>query len=90
MRRIDVFGDGKSIYDADKLPDEIVNEDGKWKRENGSGVGYSLVEYSPEYLEKLALETEKVKAQRKEEKKAEKIQEKLREIAERELEEEVS
>ena len=48
VKRVDIFGDGKSIYDVDKLPDEIVNEEGRWKKESGPGISYCLVESKKE------------------------------------------
>ncbi len=53
-RQIDIFGDKNNIYDDDKLPNELINENGKWIRDKGAtvGTGYILTEPSQAFLDK--------------------------------------
>jgi hypothetical protein len=51
MSKVDIFGDGKHIFDTDNLPTEFVNIDGKYRLSKGSvGFSYNLVEPSASYL----------------------------------------
>ena len=45
--KIDIFGDGKYVYEQDELPDELMTDNGKYIRDKSAfGVSYSLTEPS--------------------------------------------
>lgn len=90
MKKIDIFGDGKYVFDIDKLPEEILTEDGKWKKGDriGSIASYNLEELSQQYIKKQKQDQEVLKQQLEEEERTKKIWEKAKEMAEREIEKE--